>query len=104
MHLPEIKVRGPQALQAVLQEPERAIPRAVVRLGNLLRPSRGTPTAGNRGAELCLCACYTKSYAVFRGGVPILVPGKVFMLLSQPDHGKELGPSLPYTPERQWVV
>ena len=33
-----------------------------------------------------------------------VVPGKLFMLLSQPKHGKELGPSLPYTPERQWVV
>jgi hypothetical protein len=32
MQLPEIKVRGPQAPQALFQEPERAVPGAVVRL------------------------------------------------------------------------
>jgi len=33
MQLPEIEVGRPQAPQALLQEPERAVPRAVVRLG-----------------------------------------------------------------------
>jgi hypothetical protein len=33
MQLPEIKVRGPQALQALFQESERAVPGAIMRLG-----------------------------------------------------------------------
>jgi len=73
---------GPYAAHAAVHRPGTAVD-ALGRLlctgqflGNPLRSSRGTPTAGNMGAILGLFSCHTESYDVSWGGVLILVPGK----------------------------